>query len=358
MTFGRRLVGPGLLVALTYGCDDGGLRGPPQWSQQPPPPPKAAPAGDGPGHYYAVTRLHLGDATRDGVLSTEAWQDFGFDIDHRLTTRWFDGHCTPHGGSPSRFEVFGDGPHGIDNAFAKSIVPILRSLFFYWPDEGDEPASLGDLATASIESGDTTLILWLSDLGNAPDYDPVDAYAFAAREGDTAGFRAAPEALGVTDGTDVAASLRSANTHFHESYVRDHTWASGLSETAPLGLDLVLNGVPIRLRIHKSVVTMRLSGDRSSATTGTIAGILETEDLVQQLRDYLGTVDTSFCDGAAVESILNQLRSYSDIPLDGTHYPSLMCDGISIGIGFEAAEIAPIAAIAEPLVLPDPCAQL
>jgi hypothetical protein len=108
------------------------------------------------------------------------------------------------------------------------------------------------------------------------------------------------------------------------------------------------------VRIHEPVISMQLDPDHTGATHGVVSGILRTEELIEELRGTLGAADPSFCEGTAVEGLLNQFRQASDILHNGEQSHDEECDGISIGIGFDAKEIV-IGGIAEPEIVSDPC---
>src|SRR5262249_13582863 len=119
-----------------------------------------------------------------------------------------------------------------------------------------------------------------------------------------------------------------------------------------------ISNVTISLNIKSALISVDLNPDNQGGTNGTIAGVIETEELVTQIGSVAATFDTSFCDpnSPTLLSILNQLRQASDIMKDGTQNPSATCDGISIGIGFnlKPIKLGPIAPKAMPG--PDPCA--
>lgn len=62
------------------------------------------------------------------------------------------------------------------------------------------------------------------------------------------------------------------------------------------------------------------------------------------------------CSGPTKDSVLQQIRATSDIMNDGTQDPDATCDGISVGLGFEAeaVQLGPAVDRQPPPV--DPCA--
>jgi len=95
-----------------------------------------------------------------------------------------------------------------------------------------------------------------------------------------------------------------------------------------------------------------LSPDRQEILRGTISGVMATEAYLAGVRTSAGRLGVC---GAAFDSVAEQLRQASDSPLNQTHDPNIVCDGISVGIGFEARGTG---TLAEPIPVPpdpEPC---
>lgn len=71
-----------------------------------------------------------------------------------------------------------------------------------------------------------------------------------------------------------------------------------------------------------------------------------------QPADGSGTVTLA---GSAIENIFTQIAQTSDIMQDGTQDPTKTCDGISIGLGFEAS-VVQLGPMVPAVTMPDPCA--
>lgn len=99
-----------------------------------------------------------------------------------------------------------------------------------------------------------------------------------------------------------------------------------------------------------------------TVTHGTMAGVLNTQELIAALEIVAGTISTSLCSGSAFASIAQQIAQASDMVLQGSvvsNPAGTTCNAISIGLGFDATEIAPptSADIAPPQPpSPNPCA--
>ena len=84
---------------------------------------------------------------------------------------------------------------------------------------------------------------------------------------------------------------------------------------------------------------MRLNAEHTAATQGQISGVIDTDEFNATLADVVGAFDPSLCTGAVLLAIQNQIRQASDIMVDGSQNPAATCNGISIGIGFEASAV-------------------
>ncbi len=82
--------------------------------------------------------------------------------------------------------------------------------------------------------------------------------------------------------------------------------------------------------------------------------MLDTEKFIDQLKQVAGSFDPSLCSGPTFDSIAQQIRSASDIMVDGTQDPAQTCNAISIGVGFEAkaARIGAVARKSRPRRIP------
>ena len=125
----------------------------------------------------------------------------------------------------------------------------------------------------------------------------------------------------------------------------------------PLGLPIGLGGQTLALDIQAAVITFQPS--QGSATNGVIAGVLDTQAFIASLQTVAGSISSSLCSGSAFQSIATQIQQASDIQLSGTAVTNVAgssCNAISIGLGFDATEIAAPSVIAAPVPPPpNPC---
>jgi hypothetical protein len=304
-------------------------------------PPKAGPqqAPDGMDTVLAIHKLYLGDTDRKGNPSSTAWKDFGYDLDGKISTKDSKDLCKPAAGAKAS-AVYEDGTDGIDNSFGKNILPIITSL------ASDAGTQIND----SINKGSFTIMLKFNKLGTGDNYNPINALLYAgAKFVDASGMPVNPK----WDGTDqwpvVPELLNNGNiedpvVQFPKSYlVKDpmtgaRTWVSG--DKGSIVLNLSIAGFTLGLTIGSSLISTDISTDNKHSTNGTIAGILDTEQLITELGKVAGSFDPTLCPGSSTfESIAQQIRQASDIMTDGSQDPAKTCNGISIGLGFDMDQV-------------------
>ncbi len=353
-----------LLLRCAFGCFFLGLfgcdsepQGPEpedEQSAQPPEPVAGAPAGDGAGVMLALTRLRVGTHTPDGETSSEAWQAYGYDLDGVITHGSFDGHCEPaFDADPS--VAHEDGLGGVDNAFGKTLLPLLRGV------SNERQGSDGELEqalNATLGAGGTDgLLVHLRDLGDQPSYGSISAFGYGLRKSsEDQPWAVSPESLSEPETEDFDQALLSAELGFADSYVSDGVYVGRASEGV-LELTWLVSGAPLVLRVHRPIVTVELSGISDGSVRGVLAGVLDAEEAEQAARDWMARIDPSFCDGTAVEGIVRQVRAAADLMRDGSQDPRFVCDGISFGVGLELTA-SEVSSLAEPRALPLACSEI
>ncbi|MFH2009994.1 MAG: DUF4215 domain-containing protein [bacterium] len=291
----------------------------------------------------AMDGLYLGDTDWQAVSDPNAWELYGANLDGLITTATdTTGHCVAYAGA-SPAAVFPDGPGGLDNSFGRNVVPLLLGVL----------PSLSQETNAIIDNGQTTLLLLLEPI-LSPNMTGLYANLYGG-----APLSAAP----LWNGTDCwpvrredltdPSNITSAVMQFTDSTVANDFWESG--DTTTLTLSLKLGSVTLPLTVHEARLELQLAAGYSSGTDGVIAGVIDTEELVELVRDALGATDPGQCTGAAFSALADQLRQASDIMGDGTQDPTATCDAISIGLGFTMAEVR-LGEIAPPATPPaNPC---
>ncbi len=304
-----------------------------------------APAGDGTSFVYAVDRLFLGDSDWNGQRSPDAWQGYGFNIDGKASTPDSPDHCQPYHGASPRLKQ--DACGGLDNSFGKNWVPIVLALM-------STPA-FSDGANDLIAHGGFTLLVGIDQLGPGPNQSALTGkYWFGAQNGSSPPsgswadypWKVAPDSL--SDPANVA----DAKVKLSGGYVTGDTWVSG----APVSFDawLPFGKTLVPLRIHHAIFTMALSADRSSGQ-GVIAGVIELEPALAEVRKLAALFSKDLCVGATVEAMVTQFRQLADIGADGSQNPGKICDGVSFGWGFHAKRVKLGAVGPAVPIVPNPC---
>lgn len=290
----------------------------------------------------AVEQVYYGDTDWDGNPSAQAWESFGFDLDGQTTGADLSAHCAPYPGAPPANVA--DPATGIDNSFGKNLVPIFKALA---PDFSTE-------ANLAILAGESTYLIKLDALGNAPNQADLTAKFYSA-----ASLGLAP----AFDGSDCwpvraeglmdPADFETALVTYEGSTLAGNEWSSNGSQDVVLSF--VVTGLQLDVPIGQARMVMTLDGPHTSASGGMIGGAIPVEDLVEKFQQLAGSIDPTLCSGATFDSIANQIRQSADIMADGTQDPTSTCNAISVGVGFTAslAGISTVSpAVAPP---PDPC---
>jgi hypothetical protein len=293
-----------------------------------------------------------------GVANANAWKSYGYNLDNKVTTLSSTDVCTLASGAPKNTQV--DGNNGIDNSFGENILPILLETA-----GNDISKKINDM---ELLGGKFTVMLDVTGLDGTPTQTATGLSAGLLAGGNydpTGGSMTPPvDTQGNflnTDNWPVRPELltnmsdpKSAKVKFGDSYVVNGTWVNGTP--GDVQLNLSIGGVQLNITIHSAIVTFDATTP-GRALNGTIAGVLNTQELINALQTVAGRISTSLCPpGQAFQSIATQIQQASDIMHDGTNGPGQACDGISVGLGFESDEIAvpsAVGSLAAPT--PDPC---
>ncbi len=294
------------------------------------------------GTILAVSELFMGDTGWDGIEAADAWQNFGRNVDGVITTDDFSQHCTPSSGA-APVNVFPDGPNGLDNAFGKTIIPIIKAA---------TSGGISQPATMAIQMGGSTLIFDLLGVTGA-DQSPVETRLYGSADLGTAPAFDGSDCWPVAESTlSDPADITSANTIFPDASLAADVWSSG----APQTIDVTFGaaGIAIPLRIYQAQIVMRLDPTHTSATQSELSGVIDTEELIATISDAAGAFDPLLCNGAILQQVANQIRQASDLMADGTQGPGATCNGISVGLGFSASAVH-LGGIGPGFVPPDTC---
>ncbi len=297
---------------------------------------------------FAVNKVFLGESDRSGTPSTSAWKSFGFNLDGLVTTKSSTDVCTLYPGSPKTNQT--DGTGGIDNSWGELLLPVVQAA-----------ASLptpSDGVTATIDSGGFTVQVQVTGLSNDPKQTATGLTAQIFLSGPYG--QGTPAFDSTTDWPVLSTSLKDGQTiaggataHFDAAYVTNGTFVSGKG-TDPLVLALDVQGVAVTFNVHDAILTFD-HAQAGAITNGTIAGTLDTQEFVATMKTVAPQFSASLC-GTAFDGIAQQIEQSSDILVDGSNQPGTPCTAISIGIGFEALQVAnPTEISLPPSPPPDPC---
>lgn len=285
----------------------------------------------------AVDHLFVGDTDMNMVASSQAWKQFGLNLDGKVSTNNSADLCQPASGA-SKNSVYPDGDNGIDNAFGKLVLPVLLGIN---PD-------FANMVNSSIDQGTFSILVALEGLKPGNDQSPIEARVYTGSSTDV------PPAFDGRDCWPVTAEslsdpkdTSSAKVVFPASALDNSSWTSSGEST----INLTVPSFPdaIHLRVRRGRMAMNLATDHESAIAGEVGGVLDTEEFVAEVTRLAGLIDKSLCGSATLDSILAQVRQASDILNDGTQDPAKTCNGISIGFGFTMARVG-LGGVAAPIV--------
>lgn len=357
MRFSRVLTVIGLLAGaggafMFQGCSSsdsgGGGGGTTGGVGAPPTAPNAPKTTSTTEHNFAVSQIFLGDTTRSGQASPTAWKDYGYNLDGKVSTKDSTDVCKPPGNNRAAKD---DGTNGIDNSFGNIILPFITSVA-----GADAPAKLN----AALTNGDFTIMLDVTGLSDDPAQTNTGLTGFLNAGGAFSADGKTKPTFTTADNWPVRPELlsnksdpRSSTVQFPSAFVTNGLFVNGAQ--SDVRLSLVFSGQSLDLTIHKAVITFQHAG--STANNGTIAGIIDTTELINNLKQVAGHISPSLCGGDTLTNLLATIGNASDMMTDGSQDPNATCNAISAGIGFVAKDIAPPSKVGD--LAPqtkDPCA--
>lgn len=336
---------PNCSGAPTLGYQDLCTNQPEMACQQPPP----APTGPSSpstttAHTYAISTLYLGDTYRSGMTSTGAWQSFGYDLDGKVTGAASIDACTLTPGSGNQVQV--DGAGGVDNAWGSQVLPLLEMTYGPLGLRTNQLIQAGHWTQMTYvvgfddSPGNTTSALGLTGATLAGANDPTIASPWGlgtqwpVAPGSIAGCSST---AGCPAGTN---PIASAAVKLPLAYQRGGVFVSGLLPSLDLPVPLPSGSLVLNLR---DVLITFQPHTPGSVTQGVIAGVIATSDLVAAVQQTELGVMPTLCSSTALQTIATQIEQTSDIEWNGStvaNDPGITCNAISIGLGFDATEIA------------------
>jgi hypothetical protein len=369
MILARVLLGAGVLsmVALGAACSssaqvastdagieggagpDAGLDGPApsypgQWPAKP-----DAPASTAAGlRTFAVRALYLGDTNRAGVRSATAWKALGYNLDGKVTDSSSSDVCQRVPGAIPAAQA--DGDLGADNAFGLSVMPIISGV--------DPDATLTQ--SKRLAEGGTTTLFQVTGLSADPAQTNtglvVEAFAAAPFDSIDGNAGKRPTFAG-DDNWPVLPSATKSGTVASGAAVRstDAYVVGGVlvARFDQINIQVLLVNSTLVLPIRGAVVTGRVVN--GTLAEGAIAGVVAATDMRKAIATELSFFTDQFCVPEDKEKLLSLIDQSADILGDGTNDSSVGCDGVSVGLGFEAAAIAEVKSVG---TLPPPAKDL
>jgi hypothetical protein len=306
-----------------------------------------------------VRKLFLGDVDPvTGAPNPDAWKNFGYNLDGKDTAAASTDVCRLVMGAPAKVQT--DGPNGIDNSFGQNLLPIITGL------QSNASSVVNDSITAGKFTVMTDVTGFDDTAGNTTTATGLSGVILAGA--DLTAINAGPPMFMPSFNWPVSNDLldcapncapntnpvQHATVKLSNAYQAGGTFVSG----APAEIQLVLSlgGQAITLDIVSAIVTFQPSSP-GHVTNGIIAGVIQTEALISSIKNVLGFIGGGqLCSGNAVTNIENEIRQKSDIVVSGntvSNDPGTTCNGITIGLGFEADEIAQPTTVA-PAATPSP----
>lgn len=293
--------------------------------------PEGAPAPASGTTLLAMSKVYYGDTDTSGLTSNDAWQRFGLNIDGKVTSTCATDVCTLVGGAAKDTQL--DGDNGIDNSFGSNVLPIIEafdsSLF-----------SVG--ANQALAAGDATMLLQLDGTGADSSYTPLPGALYHAAPTTSTPHWDGTDVRDVDTASLVGGSISQPVAVVSGGYMNQRTWVGvPATGTAYLDMHLTIDGYPMPpVPIQHVQIVMQVAADGSSATQGTLAGIVRASDAGAWARRWMYAAgSTSLCFATAAQAVVQQIEQASDIMADGSNGPGQQCDGISVGLGFEATAV-------------------
>jgi hypothetical protein len=310
--------------------------------EPPLPPGGAATLPGGRPHNYALMQLFMGDTDRNGNPSRTAWQSFGYNLDAKATTVSSTDVCSLIPGASRQVQQDGNG--GIDNSWGANLMPLLLTIDAETTAHTNGAIEDGDWTSMTYvvgfddAAGNQTSALGLTGVqltgarypGGPPPWNPTTNWPV-----DPVSVQGCSYPAGCTPGTSPL-----ANALFKFSGFQNKGEFS-IGAPRPLTVPLAFGGVRLSLNIQSAFMTFhpKVPG---AVTDGTIAGVILASDLASQFAEQLSPTPP-LCTSTAYQTMVQQIEQMADILLDGTtvsNTSGTACNAISIGLGFNADEIA------------------
>ena len=339
---------------MAPGCDDGGP------CTEPPVSSGSATTATTPQN-FALHHIHLGEEA--DCNGNPDWYLYGYNLDGKDTTESSTDVCTLQADANRRNQD--DGPGGIDNSFGKNVVAGLLQSVTSPSASTDKSLALGqytlmmDVSGLVPTAGQTATGLTAMLFAGVPFGQGPNASTAMPTWTTADNWPLDPSYVAsLVDGTSLTPPATSTET-FADPYVVRGVFVSGLPTNVTLTLTLF--GAPLVLPIQHAVITFEHPGASDSGVAnshlsgGVIAGVIDAETLANGLRANVGNLERALCEGTVFEQLAQRILQAADIMDDGSNSPGTPCNGVSIGVGFDADEIGLPRIVGAPSPYVSPC---
>jgi len=291
---------------------------------------------------FAVSFFRLGFSTRDGENVTDAWKNYGFDLDG-VCTSTDDSQTskdTCKRGPGSAGDVLTDGDNCIDNNFGSQLVTLIKAV------DPLAETKIGD----GIKTGSLTLLFRISDLAESGADDNAPGALFAAKAATGAANLDGNDVFDIdtisVSGGDIGkplANLKGTVTIDNGKRV----W-NGTADTLDLPA-VFISGASGAIPIRGARVSIDMDSGR-----GTIAGYAPIPQVQTVVAGVLA--QQKMCPGSPLyDNILKNIERAADMPAQLPHDPAQICASLSLGLGIEVvgASVGTVVPTGKPK--PDPC---
>jgi hypothetical protein len=302
--------------------------------------------------YLAISRLWLGSQNLSGQLDKNAWQDFGFDLDHTCT---LSPTCNPDADPVSCqrkiSSVPPDGNNCRDNNFGRFEYFVVGV-----PEIGKKYGLNDDTFNCGLCFGKYNILIRLSGYNGQPNDDQVrvDLYDspglemplnFACDSTATAQLCWLPDSPFLINRASMASpqdgpALSDAVLNDAQAYVRDGYVVVQLPERATLNFPGKSDGHrTYPLTLTRGLVTAKVNKSADGTwqlSDGVIAGRVKGDDVIQGFR-RLGFCESDPFYGTMTSYVAANLDIYSDPAASS----DVDCDSISMAVAFTAGQATP-----------------
>lgn len=310
-----------------------------------------APSGEGKTLWLIVNHFYLNQDEFGESGTDKPWRYIGYDLDGVCTgereSRENTGTCRRVMGSEQ--DVLVDGLLCRDNNFGAQLVPIISSLDARYEKSSNE----------AVLKGSSTWILQLDDVDDGPDDPFVSGRLYKAAPwfdffGPTSPPFDGTEVRDIDEESVIDRDLTRATTVFLRGYLKDHVFVSG--DPTKMIVTLPIQSVSVTAPLAGAVMTIRLDAAHTKGELGVIAGALPAASIspvLQPIAEQAGV-----CPGATIyENLLRGIGRMMDVVVDS---PTLndttqTCDGLSLGLAFEAVPLKPPTRVVPPFPRESKC---